>query len=88
MLGLAANGEGQPKHPQDPGQDPGAKQLEGNIQPDADAVEAEAEDGWMLVNACRKRLATARGRPGHSRRWRHLVQHRQQGGRHGMISDM
>jgi hypothetical protein len=51
MLGLAANGEGQPKHPQDPGQDPGAKQLEGNIQPDADAVEAEAQDGWMLVNA-------------------------------------
>jgi hypothetical protein len=51
MLGLAANGEGQPKHPQDPGQDPGAKQLEGNIQPDADAVEAEAQDGWMLLNA-------------------------------------
>lgn len=53
MLGLAANGEGQPKHPQDAGQDPGAKQLEGNIQPDADAVEAEAQDGWMLVNASR-----------------------------------
>ena len=53
MLGWAANGEGQPKHPQDPGQNPGAKQLEGNIQPDAYAVEEKAEDGWMLVNASR-----------------------------------
>ena len=51
----AANGEGQREHTEDVGQDSGAEQSEGDLQPDADAVQEEAQNGWLHCMNCAAR---------------------------------